>query len=302
MTLAQLRAFLSAYSLRTFTAAAEELDVSQASVSELVGRLEAELEAPLFVRGGRQLVPTAAADELFSHAQRTLAAADDAEQAIRSLNGLQSGVVSFGVPRNAGYYGVPDAVLEFHRDHPGVRVRMVGINSNRVARAVLAGELEAGLVVLPVDEHGLDVEPLAVDEVHLATMNELPAGTGATLDDLLGPGLILYDAESGWEDPTRRQLLRRAHESGRELTAQVEIEFVDTALRLVAEGAGATIVSGSLLRAGEVPDGVRTYSFEPRFVETLALIKRKDAPLSLATTAIAEVMRRCIRRVTPGTD
>ena len=298
MTLAQLRAFLAAYSLRTFTAAADELDVSQASVSELVSRLEAELEAPLFVRGGRQLVPTAAAVELLTHAQRTLAAADDAEQAVRSLNGLQSGVVSFGVPRNAGYYGVPDAVLEFHRRYPGVRLRMVGINSNRVARAVLDGELEAGLVVLPVDEHGLDVEPLAVDEVLLAS--HAAVSGSASLDDLLDSGLILYDAESGWEDPTRRQLLRRAQESGRELAAQVEIEFVDTALRLVAEGAGATIVSGSLVRAGEVPDGVHVTSFEPRFVETLALIKRKNAPLSLATEAIADVLRNSIRRVTPS--
>lgn len=294
LTLAQLRAFLASYSLKTFTAAATELDVSQASVSELVGRLESELGATLFVRGGRQLAPTAAADELLGHAQRTLAAADDAAQAIRSLNGLESGVVSFGVPRNAGYYGVPDAVIEFHSKHPGVRLRMVGINSNMVARAVLAGELEGGLVVLPVDEHGLDVEPLAVDDVFLATSRRLTGS--ATLDDLLEPGLILYDADSGWDDPTRRQLLSWAQREGRELSAQVEIEFVDTALRLVAASAGATIVSGSLVRAGEIPGGVEIYPFEPRFVETLALIKRKGAPQSLATAAISDLMRRRIRQ------
>ncbi len=48
MTLTQIRAFLAAFEHRSFTAAARELDITQASISELVARLESEVGVKLF--------------------------------------------------------------------------------------------------------------------------------------------------------------------------------------------------------------------------------------------------------------
>ena len=64
MTLNQLRAFLESQRLGSFTAAADELAIAQASVSELVRRLEDELGTQLFVRGSRRLSLTGAGQEL----------------------------------------------------------------------------------------------------------------------------------------------------------------------------------------------------------------------------------------------
>ncbi|WP_342030306.1 LysR family transcriptional regulator, partial [Microbacterium sp. CFBP 8801] len=58
MTITQLTAFLAALETGSFPAAAVELDTTQASVSELVARLERELGVRLFTRGGRRLAPT----------------------------------------------------------------------------------------------------------------------------------------------------------------------------------------------------------------------------------------------------
>ena len=94
MTLNQLRAFLESASLGSFTAAAATLQVSQASVSELIRRLEDEHGVALFLRGRRRLVLTAAGQELLPHAQRAVAAA--------------TGAVT-GVPGQVGYMMPPSA-------------------------------------------------------------------------------------------------------------------------------------------------------------------------------------------------
>lgn len=294
MTLTQLRAFLTALDLGTFTAAAQDLEVSQASISELIVRLEAELGASLFTRSSRRLVPTSAATELAAHARRTLRAAEDAVEAMRSLTSLESGVATFGAARNAHLYGLTNLVQEFHTLHPGVRIRMIGLNSYEVAQSVESGEVEAGLVVLPVPFENLRYEPLLTDEVLLATAGPQPRDGLAELEDLVAAGMVLYDAHSGWNDPTRRQLLDRAQSRGMRLEPIIEVEQVDSALALVSAHTGATVVSGSLARAGRIPDNVKVFPFREPLRETVALVSRSDAPISRATREIMGVIRRLV--------
>lgn len=294
MTLTQLRAFLTALDRGTFTAAAQELEVSQASISELIVRLEAELGASLFTRSSRRLIPTSAATELAAHARRTLRAAEDTVEAMRSLTSLESGVATFGAARNANLYGLTNLVQEFHALHPGVRIRMIGLNSYGVAQSVESGEVEAGIVVLPVPFENLRYEPLLTDEVLLATAGPQPRDGLAELEDLVDAGMVLYDAHSGWNDPTRRQLLDRAQGQGMRLEPIIEVEQVDSALALVSAHTGATVVSGSLARAGRIPDNVRVFPFREPLRETVALISRSDAPISRATREIMGVIRRLV--------
>ena len=152
MTLNQLRAFLAAARAGSFTAAAEQLSISQASVSELVRRLEDEHDVQLFSRANRKLVLTTAGQELVAFAEQAVLSADDGIKAIRSLRSLTGGVATFGVLRNADYYLLSDLVERFHEKHPDVRIRLIGLNSVQVAAAVAEGQLEAGLVVLPIDD------------------------------------------------------------------------------------------------------------------------------------------------------
>ncbi|WP_313817443.1 LysR family transcriptional regulator [Citricoccus sp.] len=294
MTLTQLRAFLVALDHGTFTAAAQELQVSQASVSELIVRLESELDTSLFTRSSRRLVPTSAAEELAAHARRTIRAAEDTVEAMRSLTSLESGVATFGAARNAHLYGLTNLVQEFHTQHPGVRIRMIGLNSYGVAQSVNDGEVEAGLVVLPVPFENLRYEPLLTDEVLFATAGPRPRDGLADLHDLADAGMVLYDAHSGWNDPTRRQLLNRAQSQGMRLAPAIEVEQVDSALALVSAGMGATVVSGSLVRAGRLPANVEAYPFEDPLRESVALVSRNDAPISRATREIMAVIRRLI--------
>jgi DNA-binding transcriptional LysR family regulator len=299
MTLAQLRAFLMVLETGSFTGAARRLDTSQASVSELVSRLEDELGLSLFTRGGRQLAPTPAATELRTHALQATAAVESGRNALRSMRSLTSGVCTFGVLRNAAYYDLADLAHRFHSRYPGVQLRMVGLNSALVAESIRTGELEAGLVVLPVEEDGMVVTPLFDDPVLYCSTTRAASAGPVEIGELAAASLVLYDAHVGWNDPTRRQLRERATRAGVELVPVIEVEQVETALGLVGQGVGATIVSSSIVRSPSFPSHLRTFPFAEPLHDTVALVQREGQVLSPATRQMIALARHSLRHLMP---
>ncbi|MGI8457158.1 MAG: LysR family transcriptional regulator [Propionibacteriaceae bacterium] len=289
MTLAQLKAFWLSATSGSFTAAARELGTTQPTVSELVRKLEDENGLPLFVRAGRRLTLTPAGAELLSWAQRVVESVAGAEEALRALRGLEGGVASFGVLRNAPFYFLTDLVADFHAARPGVRARIIGQNSFEVAEAVRAGELEAGLIVLPVPDDGLDIKPLIRDEVLWVSADPQDVVAPVTMERVATTALILYDAHYGWSDPTRRQLADRAQAAGVRLEPLIEVENVESALDLVSRGMGQTIASRSVVRHASFPSGLRATAFAEPFYETIALVKRRASTLSPGTAELAQM-------------
>ncbi|MDD1476656.1 MULTISPECIES: LysR family transcriptional regulator [unclassified Arthrobacter] len=303
MTLAQLRAFLAAYELGSFTAAARKLETSQASVSELISRLEHELEHSLFIRGGRRLLPTTAAVELQVHALQSVTSFDNGVEALKSMSSLEGGVCTFGVLRYGAYYDLADLVQRFHRRYPKVKVRLIGLNSLAVAESVASGEIEAGLIVLPVAEAGLQVRPLFRDEVFYVSATRNPSRGPVTTEELAESKLVLYDAFAGWRDPTRRQILERARLKGLKIDAAIEVEHVDTALGLVAAGAADTFVPHAIVSAPGFPKNVHAVPFAEPLFDTIALVQREGAYLSPATRKMAQMAARTLlSKVPPGQD
>ncbi|WP_219415576.1 LysR family transcriptional regulator [Pseudonocardia nigra] len=291
MTLSQLRAFLAAARRGSFTRAAEVLGMSQASVSELIRRLEDDNGVTLFVRGPRSLQLTSSGQALLPFAEQAVTAADGGREALAAIRSLKGGTATFGVLRNAEYYLLADLAMDFHRRYPDVGIRLVGLNSVEVAAAVVAGEIEAGLVVLPVDVEQLTATPLLSDEVCYVSADPRRCARAVTIGALADAALILYDAHYGWSDPTRRQLAERAQEAGLTLTASIEVEQVEVALQLVAAGIGDTFVSRAVASSGAFPGNLSVASFDPPLYDTIALVHRSSAVLSPATWALADMAR-----------
>ncbi|MFG2320228.1 LysR family transcriptional regulator [Streptomyces tendae] len=297
MTLNQLRAFVEAERLGSFTAAAKAMDIAQASASELVRRLEAELDAELFVRGTRTLALTSAGQELLPYAQQSVEAADSGTRAVHSLGSLGGGTATFGVLRNADYYLLSNLVQLFHARYPSVRVRLVGQNSAETAAAVAAGRIEAGLVVLPVDDEDLQVTPLLRDEVHYVSASVQRTRTPVTIEDFARAPLVLYDAHYGWQDPTRRQLAERAQFAGVRVDPLIELEHVEAALKLVTMGVGDTIASRAVVDSPAFPAGLHTAPFADPLYDTIALVRRRGHPLSRATRELARIAEDTLREI-----
>ena len=296
MTLNQLRAFLAVTRLGSFSAGAEWLQMAQPSVSELVRRLEDEFGLKLFVRGPRRLSITTAGEQLLPWAEQAVQAAEQADKALRSITSLTGGVAIFGLLRNANYYFLSQLIETFHKRYPEVRLKIVGLNSVDVADAVIAGDLEAGLVVLPLDVEGLEVSPLIRSEVLFVSADASRTEVPMTIEALSQTRLILYDAHYGWRDPTRRQLHSRAQLAGVTLDPVVEVEHVESALDVVVAGGGDTIVSKAIVMSETVPAGLHTSSFADPLFDTIAVVQRRGAVLSPATRELSRLAQSILLR------
>ncbi len=261
------------------------------------------MQHSLFTRGGRRLLPTTAAVELQVHALQSVTSFDNGVEALKSMSSLEGGVCTFGVLRYGAYYDLADLVQRFHRRYPKVKVRLVGLNSLAVAESVASGEIEAGLIVLPVAEAGLQVRPLFRDEVFYVSATRNPSRGPVTIEELAESKLVLYDAFAGWRDPTRRQILERARLKGLKIDAAIEVEHVDTALGLVAAGAADTFVPHAIVSAPGFPKNVHAVPFAEPLFDTIALVQREGAYLSPATRKMAQMAARTLlSKVPPGQD
>src|SRR4051794_15088981 len=286
MTLQQLTYFLAAAEHGSFSAAANALLLAQPSLSDQIRRLEAELGVPLFVRAGRGVELTDAGRILRPYAERVLAEAQEALESVREVRDLTGGTVAFGFFGGAHHPILRDIVQEFHTRHPAVRLRAVGQNSAEVADAVREGILEAGLVILPVDDVGLEVRRVSSEELLYVSADPKRTRQPMTIERLAEAPLILYDARWAAQDPARRQLRERAQLAGVRIEPIIEVEYMTAAFDLASRGLGDTITVPSLLRAPEL----HSTTFDPPIHETFALITRRGAHLSPGTRAFMEMV------------
>ena len=199
------------------------------------------------------------------------------------------GTATFGTFGNAPYYLLSDLVQDFRARYPNVRVRLIGQNSSEVADAVRDGHLEAGLIVLPIDDRGLDIEPAIDDELLYLSADPERTREPMTIERLAEAPLILYDARFGWADPTRRQLAERAQRAGVTLEPEIEVEYVEAALDLAVRGLGDTIGTRRVALGRGFARRLHSVAFDPPVVDTFAFVTRRNAHLSPATRAFMEL-------------
>lgn len=294
VTLQQLRYFLAAAERGSVSAAAEACFVSQPSLSEQLRRLEQGLGVALFVRTNRGLVLTDAGRLLVPRAERAVAAARDAEEAVRQAGAIASGTVAFGTFSTAHHHLLGEAVAEFRRRYPGVRLRIISRNSTETAYAVRRGELEAGLVALPVDERGLVVgeRVWTTEAVYVTADGARLRGEPRSIQQVAAAQLVLPEVLAGDADPTRRQLHDRAADAEVRLQPVVEVESPAAALDLVVRGVGDSVASRSLIDDLGLAERLSWVSLDPPLIERFAFITPRGAPAAAAMTALIGIIEQ----------
>jgi DNA-binding transcriptional LysR family regulator len=301
LSLHQLRCFLATYEHGSLTAAAEELGYAQPSISEQVRALEKTIGMPLFRRVGRGMVPTTVADTLRPHAERTLAEAAEALRVAQSVSALETGTIRFGLFGSSRLYTSTALVAEVLRRHPGVRVELVGQNSSDVLEDIRRGRIEAALIALPqVSSEGIEVMPVARDELVYVSADRERVRKPVTAAQIGKAQLVM--AETTWRDvdSTRLVLRQMLHAAGQNPRTRIEVEDVETAIEIVALGLADTVIPRAAAEQllPRLAPHAGLASLRPRQYDTLGIVHRAGANLSIAARLMIEIATREIRSVT----
>jgi LysR family transcriptional regulator, hydrogen peroxide-inducible genes activator len=193
MELHQLRYFVAVAELGQFTRAAERCLVAQPSLSQQIGKLEEELKQRLFDRLGRTVRLTDAGRTLYEQAVAILAAVEEAKRQVADPSGEHGGTVHVGAIPTIAPFLLPSLASTFQRRLPLSRVIIDEDVTANVIEKCLRGDLDVGILVLPVTDSRLHVEPLFEEDLLLAlpTGHALTKKRRVTIQDLTGQPFIL---------------------------------------------------------------------------------------------------------------
>ena len=144
----RLRVFFHVYQSCSVSAAAAALHVTQSAVSQSLAKLEDELGAQLFVRRHRAIVPTPAAQALFTVVESFMTALHGGIEQIQRSRDALVGTLQIGAPVEFGAHRLPAAMAEFSRAHPGVSFTLRLGHPSELVPLLEEGRLDLGFVDL----------------------------------------------------------------------------------------------------------------------------------------------------------
>jgi DNA-binding transcriptional LysR family regulator len=162
-TLSQLRAFERIVRLGSFHAAARELGLSQPTVSQRIGQLEAALQVSLFLRRGPRVSLTAEGHALVEYADRVLGATGEMAERFRTRDPL-TGTLRLGVNETFALVCLPELLRRLEQHYPAIRTSVFVGDTGVVSRQLDAQELDIAVVSEPSVGRHVRQEPLGKNE------------------------------------------------------------------------------------------------------------------------------------------
>lgn len=160
MDLRHLRYFVTLADTLHFGRAAEQLSVTQPTLSHQIRTLEEQVGTRLFNRVGRR-VQLAPEGEIFKqHAVRALHEMHCAVHAISHTSGQTKGKLSIGVFQSFNRHVLPPILARFHTKHPGIHLVVRELQKKEIEQSILNGDLDIGIAYLPAVSKNIETESL----------------------------------------------------------------------------------------------------------------------------------------------
>lgn len=172
--LADLRAFLAVADLGSFKAAADALHLSQSALSRRVDKLENALGVLLLARTTRKVELTTVGRSFVPKARNVLNELESALLGIRDVAERISGEVTLACVPSAVAYFLPGVIRQYHRQYPGIRIRVIDESSSEILLNVARGEADFGLTYIGAQEADIEFEPLLEEPFVVACPKDHP--------------------------------------------------------------------------------------------------------------------------------
>ncbi len=246
MDIPNLYAFVAVANSASFSAASEQLFLTQPAISKRISALETELDVQLFDRIGRKVSLTEAGKALLTRAQSILQQVEDSKRAIQNLSGHVAGKLSIGTSHHIGLHRLPPVLRAFTHAYPDVELDLHFMDSEEACHAIEHGELELGIVTLPLKPekilHTYEVWPDPLDIV----VNQSHPLT--ELKKITPKQLAEYSAILPTRGTYTRQIFEHTMAKHKlELKVGLSTNYLETIKMMVSVGLGWSVLPRSML-------------------------------------------------------
>jgi LysR family hydrogen peroxide-inducible transcriptional activator len=293
ISLRQLRYFEALMRHRHFGRAAEDCAISQPALSMQIRELEASLGTALVERRRDGVFLTKSGAEFVGRAEAILAAVADLETLARRERAPLSGVFRLGCIPSIAPYLLPQLLPEIRLRHREARLVLRETKTASLVEELRAGDLDAILVSVPLDEPDLSELSIFEDAFLLAVPAQSPhAACRIASEDLLdSENLLLLEDGHCFRD----QVLAACQRIEVRGLKNFGVTSLSTLLQLVADGQGLTLLPELFVEAGADRDPrVRLLRFaSPGPRRTIGLAWRRSSAVERDVAALAAAVKAC---------
>ena len=286
MDINNLKTFISVAETASFSAASDQLFLTQPAISKRIAALESELDAALFDRIGRQVSLTEAGIALLPRARKILDELEDSRRAIRNLSGKVSGTLSLGTSHHIGLHRLPPILSDYNQKYPDVKLDLHFLASEEVCQQVIHGDIELGIVTLPqVPEAPLEYKKIWDDpmDIMISASSPLAKQSDLSLNELLTNPAILPEPGT-----YTRDIIEEAFDNINKPLAQgMSTNSLETVRMMVSIGLGWSVLPRTMLNRS-----LKVLRFPKlQFKRELGIIWHSGRTLSNATNVMVSCLK-----------
>lgn len=290
MTLKQLTYFLEIAKMKNFTKAAANLYISQSALSKTVKAMESELGVQLIDRTVNHFKLTPEGEIFY---QKGLIAIKNINSELEDLYGslgTEKGHITVGIPPVIGTAYFTSIIYKFRNMYPDVELKIIEAGANTIKKWVSDGEVDIGVVILPVSNDDFNVIPIVTAENVLLVNKNHPL---AQYDEVsfkmlkderfiaLNSTFMLYD-----------QIISLCRISGFEPNIVCESSQWDFITEMVVLDQGVSILPRPILKRYN-SDKLKLISLkDPSFSWNIAIIFKKDKYISRIIKSFIELSKK----------
>jgi LysR family hydrogen peroxide-inducible transcriptional activator len=279
MNLRALGYFTKLAELKHFSKAADACFVSQPTLSTQIRKLEEELGVSLVERAPRKVMLTPVGEDIAHRARHVLRDIEQLKTAARRSKNPATGTLKLGIFPTLAPYLLPHVIPVIRDRYPDLGLQLAEEKTEDILTMLDQGRLDAGLLALPVDEHGLDMEILFEEPFMMAMPSSHPLTDkdAISLADLEGEELLLL--EEG--HCLRQHALAVCELAGSHERLDFHATSMETLRQMVAANTGVTLMPVLSVKPPVPTTGnIALRRFEsPAPNRTIALVWRNSSPL-----------------------
>ena len=284
----QLECFLAVARLGNVSRAAEEMFLTQPTLTARLKALEEEVGEELFVRTSRGMRLTEAGKEFVPYAERCVGSFEEGRRHLAELREASGGRLVLGASPGVGTYALPGLLERFAAAYPKVSVSVRTGHSEDILEMTLREEVQLGLT--RAMRHP-EIESLHLYEDELVLVvdpgHRFTKRGSANLAEIGEEQLIFFDHDSSYFEQTHA-LFRNA--GIRELRT-MEVDNIEAAKRMVEHRLGVAFLPRTAVVRSVAAGNLSLISVEenPAMSRSIVALKRRDVPPSGPVAAFLEV-------------
>ena len=276
-----IEVFYSVFIHGSVTKAAQDLNVTQPSISKILSQSESDLGIKLFERLNKKMIPTQEAKILFPYVQKIHNNLSNFKKVSSNLVERPQGDLNIAATHALGIDYLPEAISKFSALNTKATFETVTLHYDEIIKQVLELKVDVGIVYDPVPNNDLINQPIINGKfVVIAPQSFFPNKTLVNIDDIKTQPFIKITDKVGPRGPLGSKLEEYLLKNSINLNPTFNTETYQVALALVSKGMGITITDKISAESSSHPN-IKILDLKPDLEFSLEIVYSKSNPLSL---------------------